>query len=82
MSNVTALKREQVLSEKFLARLEGLIAEAREGKITEMCVVATVVDDGIMVSKCGYGDPWRLVGALELAKSGILETESLPADGP
>lgn len=79
MSNVTALKREQVIDEDWLQLLEGVIADARDGKVTEMCFVARMVDDGVIINRVAFDDPHRLVGALELAKFRVMEGVSIPA---
>lgn len=75
MSNIKELNtKRQVISEEFLQDLESIIARARAGELTDMVMVCAGKDDeGMMTLRATeFQDRWRLLGALEYAKAGVL----------
>lgn len=71
MSVVRKLERQQVVSEEILTAIEEMIAEAREGTITSILVVADRGPEAELERVTSFNDRIRLLGALEYMKDSI-----------
>lgn len=73
MAEVVELKRrapESMLS--AAGYLRNLADRCEEGSVTELLVVSNVNEDGMAFEKYGaWEDRWRMLGALEYAKSAV-----------
>lgn len=64
--------RRQVIDEEFLEAVEALVARARAGEIIEVVIVANDSAGQCYHRMSDFRDAWRLLGALEYAKTTVL----------
>ena len=73
MTTVVPLKRRG--DKKFADLLRGYADDVESGAITDFVFVACHGEDGTFMRSSSFQDRWRMLGALEYAKSSVVDAE-------